>query len=102
MREPPFYDPVFIAEDKRDDPDVVLEARAELWNIDRITHVVSSSDVLVGEDGNEDFQDSEVPYDSVARPAQSNSSSIGVGRRNGPLDAMPEWVHSTSSAMPVT
>ena len=65
MRDPPFYDPVFIAEDKRGDPDVVLEARPELWHIDRITHVLSSSNVLVGEDGNEDFLASEVPYDSV-------------------------------------
>ena len=82
MREAPFYDPVFIAEDKRDDPDVVLEARAELWNVDRITHELTSSNVLVGEDGNEDFLDSEVPYDSVTvrlnQPPLRSVSVIGA------------------------
>ena len=66
MRDLPFYDPVFIAEEQRDDPDVVLEARAELWHIDRVTHELTSSNILVGEDGNEDFIDSEVPYESVS------------------------------------
>ena len=62
----PYYDPVFIAKDKWDDPDAVLEARSELWHIDRVTDALTTSDLLVGEDGNEDFLDSDVPYDSVS------------------------------------
>lgn len=45
----PFYDPVWIATDKLSDPDTVLEAYSALWHIDRVTHEVTVSDILVGE-----------------------------------------------------
>jgi hypothetical protein len=35
MRTPPFWDPVFIAQYKRDDPDVVLEARTRSGTFSR-------------------------------------------------------------------
>lgn len=46
------YDPVFIDVTKRDDPDTLLEAISGLFHVDPVTHVVSISDVLNGEDGN--------------------------------------------------
>jgi hypothetical protein len=55
LRVLPFYDEVFIAEDKRGDPDVVFEARTELWHIDRVTGLVLTSDLLVAEDGEVEF-----------------------------------------------
>lgn len=51
----PYYDPVWIEETKRDDPDTVLEARSALWHVDRTTLEITASDVLVGEDGTIDF-----------------------------------------------
>lgn len=66
MRELPHFDPVFIAEDKRTDPDAVLEARSENWHIDPITHVVSTSDVIEGEDGEVAFAASEILFDSLS------------------------------------
>ncbi len=51
MRTLPHYDPIFIAEDRRLDPDTVLEGRSEVWHIDPVTHVVTTSDILEGEDG---------------------------------------------------
>lgn len=56
----PYWDPVFIEETKRDDPDTVLEGRSALWHIDRTTLAVTASDVLVGEDGLIDFH--ETPF----------------------------------------
>ena len=48
------------------------------------------TDVLVGEDGNEEFQDSEVPYDSVPVPLnQPPLRSVSVDG-DGQLDAMPD------------
>lgn len=64
LRVPPYYDPVFITEDKENDVDAVLEARTELWHIDPVTHVVSVSDLLQG-DSVEVFVENEVPYNSV-------------------------------------
>jgi hypothetical protein len=49
------YDEVFIETSKRDDPDALLEAISGLYHIDPVTHVVSISDILNGEDGNVDI-----------------------------------------------
>lgn len=49
LRVLPYYDPVFIAEDKALDPDVVLEGRTESWHIDRVTHMVTTSDYIIGD-----------------------------------------------------
>lgn len=65
LRVAPYWDAVFIAEDKEDDLDAVLEARTQLWHIDSVTHVVSVSDLLTGEDGTLVFEEGEVPYDKV-------------------------------------
>jgi hypothetical protein len=38
-------------DERLDDPDTVLEARSQLWHIDRVTHAVTVSDINVGGDG---------------------------------------------------
>lgn len=65
LRVAPFWDPVFVDEQRWTDPDAVLEAYARLWHIDRVTHVVTTSDIIAGEDGTETFTPAEIPYDSV-------------------------------------
>lgn len=62
----PFYDPVWVDEASRAIPDTVLEARSALWHVDRVTHAVTVSDILVGEDGVQDFTGDDAFYDSVA------------------------------------
>jgi hypothetical protein len=47
----PYWDPVFIQADQRDNPDAVLEGRTALWHVDRVTHEVTISDIVEGEDG---------------------------------------------------
>lgn len=71
LRVLPYYDPVWIDERERENPDVVLEGYARMWHVNRVTHDVSASDIINGEDGNEDFGGglgvpNEVPYDSVS------------------------------------
>lgn len=51
LRVLPNYDPVWIVADRRDDPDSVLEGYPALFHVDRVTHVVTISDILTGEDG---------------------------------------------------
>jgi hypothetical protein len=65
LRVLPYWDPVFITPENRSDPDTVLEGRTEAWAIDRVSLLVTTSDLVVGEDGTLEFQESEVPYDSV-------------------------------------
>lgn len=64
LKAAPYWDPVFIDEARRDDPDSVLEARTALWHIDRITHEVTVSDIVSGEDGTEDFS-ADAFHDSI-------------------------------------
>jgi hypothetical protein len=65
LRTLPTYDPVWLTLEAQADPDTVLEARPEMWHIDRVTGEVTTSHILVGEDGLEEFQESEIPFDSV-------------------------------------
>lgn len=61
----PYYDQIWIDESKWGDPDTVLETYAMQWHVDRLNHVVSVSDILIGEDGTEEFLQGEAFYDSV-------------------------------------
>lgn len=47
----PFVDPVWITTKNANDPDVVLEAYSALWHVDRTSLVVTTSDIIEGEDG---------------------------------------------------
>lgn len=47
----PFFDPIWFSPDTRNEPDNVLESRGALWHIDPITHVVTISSIIAGEDG---------------------------------------------------
>lgn len=61
----PNYDPIFFPVGKRDDPDAILEGWSRLYHVDRVAGLVSSSDILIGEDGTVTFDPSDVFYDSV-------------------------------------
>jgi hypothetical protein len=62
----PFWDPVFIDEAQRDEPDAILEGWSALYHVDRVSHEVTASDILVGEDGVVTFTGEDAFYDSVS------------------------------------
>lgn len=67
LKVPPYYDPVWLTEEQRASSDGVLEGRPVAWHIDRVTHEVTVSSILAGEDGTIAFDpDSEILYDSVS------------------------------------
>jgi hypothetical protein len=61
----PYWDPIWFSPDKIDDPDNILESRPELWHIDRTTLEVTTSNILVGEDGTLAVGEDEAFYDSL-------------------------------------
>lgn len=65
MKAAPYYDPLFLDDAHRDDPDSILEGWSAFWHIDRITNQTTASDVLVGEDGVIVFQEGDALYDGV-------------------------------------
>lgn len=50
LKVAPYWDAAWISEEARLDPDTVLESRTQLWHIDRLTHEVTTSDIISGED----------------------------------------------------
>jgi hypothetical protein len=95
LKEAPFYDAAFIAANKRDDPDTVLEGRSALWHVDRVTHEVTISDVLVGEDGEQEFSQSQAYYDSVK--VQLNEPPL----KSVSVKAEMDWAQTHSGAAPI-
>lgn len=65
LKARPYWDDLFIKPDSWDDPDTVLEARTANWYIDPVTHVVSISDILVGEDGTLEYPASSIIADTM-------------------------------------
>jgi hypothetical protein len=65
MKTRPQYDPVFLSDKSRDDPDAILEGWSALWHCDRVSHEVSASDILTGEDGVLEFDENGPLYSSV-------------------------------------
>ena len=65
LKVAPYYDPVFLEETKRDDPDAILEGYSALYHIDRTSLVTTVSDILEGEDGVIVFTEDDAFYDSV-------------------------------------
>jgi hypothetical protein len=70
LKELPWFDPVFVDSRLWDDPDAITETRSIRWQCTRgedgAPLVVSTSDILQGEDGVEIFSEDEVPKDSVS------------------------------------
>lgn len=65
LKQRPYWDPIWFSPETVDDPDNVLESRPELWNIDRVTGQVTSTNIITGEDGDITLTEDDVFYDSV-------------------------------------
>lgn len=79
----PYWDPIWFDSSKPFDPDNVLEFRPALWHIDPVTHNVTFTNIIEGEDGNISLGEADVFYDSVklrygTRPLTSVTVSASV------------------------
>jgi hypothetical protein len=101
----PFYDPVWI-QSNVGDPNTVLEAIPALWHIDRLTHDVSVSDIIDGEDGTITVEESEHFQDSISVSfSQSPLTNVQVSgtvawtqTANGAVDITRELVQAFQDA----
>lgn len=109
LRVLPYFDPIWILEDERGDPDRVLEARTELWHIDRVTHEVTVSDIIVGDDDPVPVvPDTELFYDSLevsysTSPARKVIFDAEIGwnqRGSGVLDLQQEIIQAFAEMTP--
>lgn len=61
----PYWDPIFISPDNWADPDAVLEAYSRLWYIDPVTLKLTTSDILIPEDGAVEILETDHFYDDM-------------------------------------
>jgi hypothetical protein len=61
----PYFDGVWFGPDDRYNPDNVLESRSALWHINRVTHEVTTTNIITGEDGTITFTGADVLDDSI-------------------------------------
>src|SRR5688572_12182222 len=96
LKEAPYYDPVFLTEAEREDPDAVLKARPALWHIDRVTHEVTVSDILTGEDGTVTIDQGTALYDGL------DVSFTGQPARAAVVNVMVGWAQSGQGTVDIT
>jgi hypothetical protein len=90
LKVAPYYDPIFLDDAHRDDPDAILEAYTASWHIDRVTHEVTVSDWLDGEAGIEEFTADDAFYDSVS------VTFTGPPQRGITVEASVTWANASS------
>jgi hypothetical protein len=78
MKVAPYWDPIFINADSRDDPDTVLEGYTRAWHIGRVDLEVTASDILNGEDGLIDFGEAFIRESLGIDPGEPPLTSIKV------------------------
>lgn len=77
LKVSPYYDQIWIDKTKINDPDTILESYTRAWHIDRVTLNVTTSDIVMGEDGTEEFKPEDSFYDSVSlRFGQSPQTQV--------------------------
>lgn len=82
LRVLPRYDLAFIDEQSWDDDDIVLEGYTLRYHTDPVTHVVTVSDELIGEDGVEEFLATDMLYGGFSMGLASvPASSITVNAK---------------------
>lgn len=96
MKVAPYWDPVWIDPARRDDPDVVLEARSALWHIDRITHSVTASDIIAGEDGTIALGTGDIYHESLSMTYEA------VPLRQVNVEAEVYWTQTGDGSVDIT
>jgi hypothetical protein len=98
LKVAPYYDPIWLSEEARLDPDSVLEARTQLWHIDRVTHDVTVSDIISGE-GNTLVVNGAFFYDSLSvryttppgRTCNVRAQAVWQQQAQGEIDITSEF-----------
>lgn len=96
LKELPYWDPIFVSPDSWSDPDAVLEAYSRLWHIDPVTLVLTTSDVLIPEDGVEEVVESQHFYDDMQ--VTLNQTPL----RKVVMVATIPWTQSAAGAVDLT
>jgi hypothetical protein len=98
LRVLPYFDPVWMGDDAFQDPDAVLEGYSRIWHIDRVTHEVTTSDIL---------EDPEVPIEVFDDASGVYRDSVSISHGQSParrviVSAKAEWTQSAAGSIDIT
>lgn len=94
LRILPYWDPIWLI-DKIEHPDTVLETYTSLWHIDPTSLIVTTSDIIAGEDGTLDIAESEHFYDAMA-------VTYGVPLRRVNVTLTATWTQTATGEVDLT
>jgi len=92
----PWYDEAFFDEQRRGDPNLVLEAYAALWHVDPVTHAVTTSDYLTGEDGLETFNITDLIARAMKLELKAAPATSVI------VDAVMKWTQRAAGQVDLT
>ena len=92
----PWYDEAFFDDQRRGDPNLVLEAYAALWHVDPVTHAVSTSDYLTGEDGLETFNITDLVARAMKLELKAAPATSVI------VDAVMKWTQRAAGQVDLT
>lgn len=106
LRVPPYWDDAFIDPQMADDPDTVMEARTDVWDIDRITHEVTNTSIIQGEAGTIALTGAQIPFDSFSlsyteaplRKVQLEMRAMWTQQMYGTIDVTPNLLDAFHAA----
>jgi hypothetical protein len=81
LRTHPTYDHLWVPENLRDDDDYVWEARHSIWDTDPVSHDVTDTDLLTGEDGTLVFDSSDIIADPDVEITVGEAPLAGIRMR---------------------
>jgi hypothetical protein len=98
LRVLPYFDPVWMGDEALIDPDAVLEGYSRLWHIDRVTHEVTTSDIV---------RDPDVPLVNIGDAQGVFRDSVNVSHGQSPVrrvvvSAKVEWTQSAAGTIDIT
>ena len=102
----PYWDDAFIDPQMADDPDTVMEARTEVWDIDRVTHQLTNTSIIQGEDGTIALTGADIPFDGFSlsyteaplRKVQLEMRAMWTQQMYGTIDVTPNLLAAFEAA----
>lgn len=96
LRVAPFWDYAFVDPQMWDDADTALEARTDVWHVDRVTHDVTISSIIAGEDGTINITSDLIPEDGF------DLSYSEAPLRKVNLDLRAMWTQEKTGTLDIT
>lgn len=106
LRVAPYFDYAFVDPQMWEDADTVLEARTDVWHIDRVTNDVSVSSIIAGEDGTVSITSDQIPVegfslsysDAPLRKVNLELRAMWTQRKTGSIDITRDLLSAFQAA----